>query len=218
MSSPSFNLVYFLHSACSFQNGQNDCLFSVTCGRAVLIAFHTFFIEFFLEILKYKDFTKCQKKIVFFTTANVLFSASTQDCKVQLHPLPIKVEQKLEGVLITLFLLLLHLYSHCSLTVLHSFPLHQPPLNLIPPSKSFFINTMLSPSLLDLPGPYSPASLDNLSSTVHCLRVCFDLMLTCVSVGQNCGCLFLFADLKMWKNWHIIEIYWTWFRKPKFNS
>lgn len=144
MISSSFNLVYFLHSAYTFQNGQTHCLFSVTCGQSVLIAFHTFFIYVYIRMLKSKEFTKCQNNASPSILNVYFFQLSSNFWKFHSIP-PFQPEQEPEMILVALLLLL---YSHCSLYVLHSGALHQPNLHISLPNKFFFTDTILSPLFL----------------------------------------------------------------------
>ena len=118
-----------------------------------------------------------KKKKISLSFPNALFSAFNQDLKVPLHPTTRTTARAYTSFCHSASIPLL-------LCVLHSCPFYQPALDLIVPNKSFFID-ITSPSLLYFPSSSSPSSLYNFCFIVHCLRICFDLVLNCVSIGQN---------------------------------
>lgn len=169
MSSSPFHLVYILASAYSFQLGQKTLSIQCDMWKSSLNCISHFIHRIFLEMLKSKKFTKCQKKKISLSFPNALFSAFNQDLKVPLQPTTRTRARACNSFCHSASIPLL-------LCVLHSCPFYQRDLDLIVPNKSFFID-ITSPSLLYFPSSSSPSSLHNFCFIVHCLRICFDLML-----------------------------------------
>lgn len=145
MSSSSSNLVYLFAFCILFPKWTKilyiHCDMWMSCLNWISHFLHTVF----LEMLKSKELTNVKKK-----KKNLLFSVSyfsqlsSQIFKFHCIP-PLEPEQEPARVLVTVFPLLC---SYCSLPGLHSCPLHEPTLDLLLPNKSFFSDTILSPSFL----------------------------------------------------------------------
>lgn len=115
MSSSPFHLVYILASAYSFQLGQKTLSIQCDMWKSSLNCISHFIHRIFLEMLKSKKFTKCQKKKSPFLFLMLFFQLSIKTWKFHCNP-PLEPEQEPVTASVTL---LLFLYScvYCTLVL-----------------------------------------------------------------------------------------------------